>query len=114
MQDRSTLSLTASVLAGIGASLCCVVPLLLVIAGLGGSWLGSLQAFQPYRPIFVIVALASLGFAYQQIFRRPAACEPGKACADPRVVRRRKLMFWTVTLFVVPLLVFPYLAPLFV
>ncbi|HXG27640.1 MAG TPA: mercuric transporter MerT family protein [Nevskiales bacterium] len=114
MQDRSTLSLVASVVAGLGASVCCVLPLVLVMAGLGGSYLATFRAFEPYRPFFVAVALVALYFAYRGIFRKTEVCEPGQVCADPRVQRRRKTVFWAVAVLVVALLTFPYYAVLFV
>lgn len=113
MQDRANLSLTASVVAGIGASVCCVLPLVLVVAGIGGSWLATLRAFEPYRPIFVIAAVVALVFAMRGIFRKAQACEPGQVCASPQVQRRRKTIFWIVAVFVVGLLSFPYYAFLF-
>lgn len=113
MQDRSNLSLTASVLAGIGASVCCVLPLLLVLAGVGGSWLATLRAFEPYRPIFVVAAVVALAFAWRGIYRKGEACEPGEVCASPQVQRRRKVIFWIVAAVVIGLLTFPYYAFLF-
>lgn len=114
MQDRSNLSLAASVVAGLGASVCCVLPLVLVMAGLGGSWLATFRAFEPYRPIFVVAAVVALYFAYRGIFRKAEVCEPSQACADPRVQQRRKTVFWVVATVVVGLLTFPYYAVLFV
>lgn len=114
MRDRSNLSLAASVVAGLGASACCVLPLVLVMAGLGGSWLASLKALEPFRPIFVAAAVLALFFAWRGIFRTAEVCAPGQACADPRVQRRRKAVFWAVATVVVGLLTFPYYAVLFV
>lgn len=114
MQDRSMLALGASVLAGLGASVCCVLPLVLVMAGLGGSWLATLKVLEPYRPIFVAAAVVALFFAYRQIFRKAEVCEPGQACAEPRVQRRRKTVFWSVATVVVGLLTFPYYVVLFI
>lgn len=114
MQDRSSLSLAASVVAGLGASACCVLPLVLVMAGLGGSWLATFRAFEPYRPIFVAAAVIALFFAWRAIFRTAEVCAPGQACAEPRVQRRRKAVFWVVATVVVGLLTFPHYAVLFV
>ena len=41
-------SLVAGVLAGIGASVCCVGPLVLLALGIGGAWIGNLTALEPY------------------------------------------------------------------
>lgn len=111
MQDRSTVSLTASLLGAIGASVCCVLPLVLITAGLGGAWLGSLRVFEPLRPLFILVALAALGFAWWQIYRIAPACDPDEACAKPVVGRRRKGLFWSVAVLVCGLLISPYLIP---
>ena len=46
-------SLIAGVLAAIGASVCCVGPLVLLALGIGGSWVGSLTAMEPYRPFLI-------------------------------------------------------------
>ena len=50
MNQKQTM--IASVLAGIGASLCCVAPLVLLSLGLGGAWVANLTAFEPGSPDF--------------------------------------------------------------
>src|SRR5579859_8145964 len=80
---------TALATGGIAALLagaCCLGPLVLVTLGFGGAWLSRLQAFEPYQPVFVAVALGSLAWAGWRIYR-PAACAPGGACAVPWVRR---------------------------
>ena len=52
-------SLVAAILAAIGASVCCVGPLVLLALGIGGAWIGNLAALEPYRPAFA-AALAPL------------------------------------------------------
>jgi len=100
--------------AGIFGSLCCVGPLVAVSLGLGGGVAGTLVAFEPYRPLFVAIALAALGYSGWKIYRSPdAACAPGEVCAVPAVNRIYKVMFWIVTLAVLLLLAAPYYLPLF-
>jgi hypothetical protein len=55
MNQKQTL--IASVLAGIGASLCCVAPLVLLSLGLGGAWVANLTTFEPVRPVFMGLTL---------------------------------------------------------
>ena len=43
-------SLFAGVLAAIGASVCCVGPLVLLMLGIGGAWVANLTAVEPLRP----------------------------------------------------------------
>ena len=59
-------SLVAGVLAGIGASVCCVGPLVLLALGIGGAWISNLTALQPYRPLFIGLTLLFLGLAEEQ------------------------------------------------
>ena len=58
--------------------------------------------------------MLALFFAWRGIFNKAEVCEPGQACAVPRVQRRRKTVFWFVATLVVGLLTFPYYAVLFV
>jgi mercuric ion transport protein len=100
--------------AGILGSLCCVGPLAAVLLGLGGGVAGTLVAFEPYRPLFVAVALGALGYAGWKIHRRPAvACGADGVCAAPAVTRTYNVVFWIVTVAVLLLLAAPYYLPLF-
>ena len=107
-------ALMTGVLAGIGASLCCVVPLVLLSLGLGGAWVASLSAFAPVRPLFLLLALFFVGLAFRKLYLIPQACEPGKPCADDdETVRNQRVVFWVVTIPLLGLLAFPWVAPLF-
>ncbi|MEO5701665.1 MAG: mercuric transporter MerT family protein [Casimicrobiaceae bacterium] len=105
-------SLFAGLLAGIGASVCCVGPLVLLALGIGGAWVATLTALEPYRPIFIGLAVLFLGLTYRKLYRRPEVCAPGTACVEPRA-RRQRQTFWIVSVLVAGLFVTPYLAPLF-
>ncbi len=107
-------SLVAGVLAGIGASLCCVGPLVLLALGISGAWIGSLSALEPARPVFIGMTLVFLGLALRQLYRRQQVCEPGIPCADPRTLPRQRLVFSFVATAVLGLLAVPWLVPLIV
>ena len=106
-------SLAAGVLAAIGASLCCVVPLVLLALGIGGAWIANLTALEPYRPIFVGLTLLFLGLAFHQLYVTAPLCAPGTACADPKVLARQRTVFWMVVVLSGALLAVPWLALLF-
>lgn len=106
-------TLFAGGLAAILASTCCLGPLVLITLGFSGAWIGNLTALEPYRPIFIGVALVALFFAWRRIFRPARACAPDDACAVPQVRTAYKVIFWIVTALVLIALVFPYLMPLF-
>lgn len=111
MDTKSTL--WASALAAIGASLCCVAPLVLVSLGLGGAWLASLASLEPLRPIFMVLTLGLLALAWHTLYRRAVVCVPGQACADTAVLRRQRFIFWWVAVPLLLLLAFPWYASLF-
>ena len=105
--------LIASVLAAIGATACCFGPLLLVTLGLGGAWVSSLRALEPYQPAFALLTLAFIGFAFYRLYIQPRRCAPDEACALPAVLKRQRIIFWLVVVLVAAMFAFPLYASLF-
>ncbi|TAM48995.1 MAG: mercuric ion transporter MerT [Paraburkholderia sp.] len=105
--------LAAGGLAAILASTCCLGPLALIALGFSGAWIGNLTLLEPYRPIFIGVALVALFFAGRRIFRPAHACTPGEVCAVPQVRTTYRLIFWVVVVLVAVALAYPYVLPLF-
>lgn len=91
---RSTL--ITGVLAALGATACCVLPLVLVTLGLGGAWMASLRSLEAYQPLFAAVTIACLGYAFYALYIQPKRCAPGEVCASPAVLRRQRIVFWLV------------------
>lgn len=109
----SALLAAGGILAAIGASSCCVLPLVFFGLGVSGAWTGNLTALAPYQPYLVAAALAFLGFGFHRVYRRkPAACAPGDACARPVPNRAVMIALWSAAVLVVLAIVFPYVAPL--
>lgn len=106
-------SLLAGTLAAIGASVCCVGPLALLMLGISGAWIAHLSAFEPFRPWFVAATLLFLGLAFRKLYLQAQVCEPGASCADPAVLRRQRLVFWLVAFALLGLLSVPWVAPYF-
>ena len=100
-------------LAALLASACCLGPLVLVLLGFSGAWIGNLTLLEPYRPTFIGAALLAMFFAWRGIFRPAQDCKPGQVCAIPRVRAAYKLIFWIVAALVLLALGFPYVLPLF-
>jgi mercuric ion transport protein len=107
-----TKQLWAGALAAIIGSLCCVAPLVLITLGISGAWIGQLTALEPYRPIFIGVMVVFLGLAFRQLYIVPARCAPGEVCANPRLQRRQRQIFWVVVVGLAALIAFPWYAPL--
>ena len=95
------------------ASTCCLGPLVLLMLGFSGAWIGNLTVLEPYRPIFIGVALVALFFAWRRIWRPAVACAPSAVCAVPLIQHTYKLLFGVVSMLVLIALVFPSIAPWF-
>lgn len=110
---KGTTALFAGGAAAILASTCCLGPLVLVSLGISGAWIGNLTVLEPYRPIFIGVALIALFFAARSIFRPAYTCQPGEVCAMPRTRRVYKVLFWICAALVVVAIAYPYVARFF-
>ena len=104
--QSATKQLWAGVLAAIIGSLCCVAPLVLLTLGISGAWISQLTALEPYRPIFIGITLVFMGLAFRQLYIAPARCAPGEACANPRLQRRQRQVFWAVVVGLTALIAF--------
>ena len=94
-------------LAAVGASLCCVLPVVVAFAGVGSAAFGAM--FEPYRPYMIGATLLLLGFAFHRAYRPQATeCAPGESCAVPENRRRQRLLLWIVAVVAMLLLTFPY------
>ena len=106
-------SLIVSVLAALGATACCFGPLLLVTLGLGGAWISSMRALEAFQPIFALLALAFIGFAFYRLYIQPRRCVPGEVCTMPAVLKRQRIVFWLVVAVIAAMFAFPFYASLF-
>jgi mercuric ion transport protein len=93
-KNNSSLPLAGGIAAAIGAGLCCAGPLVLLLLGVSGSWIGNLTLLEPYRPIFILLVVALFSFAGWKIYRPLENCEAGTTCATPQVRKRRQIIFW--------------------
>lgn len=104
---KTVASIGGGVVAAIASTLCCAGPLVAVSLGMSGA--GLARIFEPLRPMFVIGALAALGYAHWMVRRADQrACEPGTLCASPRAQTWTKRTLWIGTILSVPLLSFPW------
>jgi mercuric ion transport protein len=96
-------------LAGLGMAACCVVPFVLFVLGVSGAWIGDLTALKPYQPIFMALAIASIGYGFYLVYRRPkVVCDDGSYCASPRSGRIAKIGLWLATVLAIAAFSFPY------
>jgi mercuric ion transport protein len=101
--------MAVSVVAALGASICCIGPIVAVTFGMTS--LAALAKYEPLRPIFTAATLALLCLAFYATYRRrPAACEPDSVCAahgPGRVQRINRTVLWVVTGIALVVLTFP-------
>ena len=96
----------------VAASSCCILPLVLFSLGATGVWIGQLAALMPYQPIFVLFAVAALGYGFY-VRRRTVseACDDTQVCVRPAAQRVVTVALWSASLLVVAAIAFPYAAP---
>lgn len=113
--NKQGLLAAGGLLAALGASSCCILPLVLFGLGVSGAWIGNLTALALYQPAFVAVAVAFLTFGFWQVYRQPkAACAPGSSCARPGSNRIARIGLWAAAVLVLAAVTFPYTAPLLI
>lgn len=110
----------AGVLSAIAASLCCITPVLALIAGSSGiastfSWI------EPARPYLIGVAVLVLGFAWYQKLKPKTKeeveceCEPARPAGgeDKPSFWQSKMFLAIVTIFAALMIAFPYYSKIF-
>ncbi|MBS1815474.1 MAG: mercury transporter MerT [Acidobacteria bacterium] len=110
---NTRLALAGGLLAGIGASACCVGPLLLLSLGIGGAWIGHLTALEPYRPIFIALTVLFLGLAFRKLYLVPQACAAEGDCLADRTRRAQRILFWIFVPLSLASVASPWILPLF-
>jgi mercuric ion transport protein len=102
------MTLIASIVAAITASLCCLGPIVAAVVGLGS--FGAAAVFEAWRPYLlgVTFGLLALGF-YLTYRKREVRCADGSVCATrPSVGRWNKILLWLATGLVIAFAAFPY------
>lgn len=105
--SRKTLLLGGSVVAAIGASLCCILPVVAAVSGAGVLAAGA--AFERWRPWLLGVTGVLLAGGFLLAYRdHRKACERGSLCATRPMSRWNILALAAVALLVIGLAAFPY------
>ena len=104
--------MSAGVFTAIAASLCCITPVLALVAGTG-SFASSLSWIAPARPFLIGLTVAVLGFAWYQKLKPMPVDECGCAVEEkPRFIQSKTFLF-IVTLFAASMISFPSYAKFF-
>jgi len=101
-EKTENLAATGGVIGALLASSCCILPLLLVMLGVSGSWIGSLSELNVYQPYFIGFACLCLAGGFWQVYIKPRQrCATDTDCATPRSDLLIKSVLWGATLLVV-------------
>lgn len=109
-QNNDTKWMGGGLLAAVAASVCCITPVIAVVAGMGGiasafSWI------EPFRPYLIGITVLLLGFAWYQKLR--PQWDPDCACEENPSVWQSKGFLGIVTVLAALLLAFPYYSDAF-
>lgn len=102
----------AGLLTAIAASLCCITPVLALVAGTSGlastfSWL------EPFRPYFIGLTILVLGFAWYQKLKPKKQIDCNCETDEKPKFTQSKMFLSIVTVFVGLMLAFPYYSSIF-
>ena len=110
---KQQVAAAGGVIGALLASSCCIGPLLLIMLGASGAWIGSLSALKAYQPVFVTLAVGFLAFGFWQVYgKTKRSCEE-ESCSTPGSGRIVKIALWTATVLVIISLTTDLWAPLF-
>jgi mercuric ion transport protein len=98
--------------AALGASTCCVLPLTLGTLGAGGAWLATLGALAPYATTFQVAAIVMLGAGFWLAYLPRPVVVDGAACAPAQIRRMTKAMLWAGAVIVAAALTARWWEPL--
>ncbi|MEQ8664870.1 MAG: mercuric transporter MerT family protein [Rhodospirillales bacterium] len=109
---KRTIFASGSVIGAVLASSCCIVPLLFVVLGVSGAWIGSLTALEPYKPVFAGIALVFISLGFRQVyFKDKPACDENGYCARPQSSVIAKSALWISTVVILLALTINWWAP---
>jgi mercuric ion transport protein len=112
--SKSSVAAAGGMIAAVLASSCCIVPLLLVMLGVSGAWIGNLRALEAYQPVFIVITLGFLGFGFWQVyFKSKRDCASDVTCSRPLPNMLVKTILWLATALVALTLTIDYWAPFF-
>lgn len=102
----------AGLLSAVGASLCCITPVLALVSGASGA-ASTFSWIEPARPYLIGVTVLVLGFAWYQKLKPKKEVDCGCETNEESRFIHSKSFLGLVTLFAIGMLAFPYYADIF-
>lgn len=104
---RPGLIAAGGIVGAIAATSCCILPLVLTLAGISGAWMANLRALAPLQPYFIAATLACLGYGFYLVYWKTGrACAAGATCARPLPNGLVKGALWLASVIVLAAITF--------
>jgi mercuric ion transport protein len=100
------------IVSALAASLCCITPILGLLAGTGGA-VSSFSWLEPFRPYFICLTILVLGFAWYQNINSKKQIDCNCETEEKSKFFQSKFFLSIVTVLVVFLMTFPFYAHIF-
>jgi copper chaperone CopZ len=97
-------------LTAISASLCCITPVLALLAGTSGI-VSTFAWLEPLRPVFIMLTVGVLGTGWYAVLRSKKSANCDCESNKKQGFMQSKSWMSIVTVFSVAMLTFPYLSP---
>lgn len=105
-ENNSGLLVGGGVLAAFVASLCCIGPLILTLAGVSGAAvLSKLDVLRVPMTILVFIIFVVAG---RSLYQKRNVCEPGSICADSKKYKKMLIVYWMGIILALAALTSPY------
>lgn len=101
----------SGMLAALGASACCIPPVIAAVAGIGGV-AGSLSWMEPLRPYLIGIAIIAIGYAWYNYYRRQKSEDCCAVDAKPKWYQSKGFLVG-ITIFAAVSITFPYYSHIF-
>jgi len=105
-ESGKNLFLGSAIIAAVASSLCCILPFLAVVLGVGA--FGIASVFETLRPYLLVVVVLALAFSFYQTYVRREKCAEGQACATKPIGRLNQLILWATTIGIAVFAFFPF------
>ncbi|MEO9531047.1 MAG: mercuric transport protein MerTP [Crocinitomicaceae bacterium] len=111
-QKESKGILGLGVVTAIASSLCCITPVLALVAGSSGA-ASSFSWIEPARPYLIVITILVLAFAWWQKLKPVKEDDCGcEGESKPSFMASKKFL-WIVTVFAIVMTLFPYYSSIF-
>jgi len=113
-QEQELASPLPALLIVVGLLSCCLMPTILGLLSILGTWLSALPALEAYRSSLLVPITAALFLAWRRLYRPSKACDSSGGCASqPRFSMFYKISFWIIAIGSARVLEYPQLVNVF-